>query len=162
MRPARITGGSQDESEHPRLTEFVTLASAEAERSVFDSAWEAIQNHRIALAVDDVFNFTDQVSQPRRRKPALENRELYSLTVLSADLSDALEPRRPTPLGIGDVVCDEDVHRFKAVRTEGTPADHRADGGRVASPGPTVVPNGRSVGRKADDGSRLPCALPMP
>ena len=144
MRPARITGGSQDESEHPRLTEFVTLASAEAERSVFDSAWEAIQNHRIALAVDDVFNFTDQVSQPRRRKPALENRELYSLTVLSADLSDALEPRRPTPLGIGDVVCDEDVHRFKAVRTEGTPADHRADGGRVASPGPTVVPNGRS------------------
>ena len=62
MRPARITGGSQDESEHPRLTEFVTLASAEAERSVFDSAWEAIQNHRIALAVDDVFNFTDQTS----------------------------------------------------------------------------------------------------
>ena len=59
MRPARITGGSQDESEHPRLTEFVTLASAEAERSVFDSAGEAIQNHRIALAVDDVFNFTD-------------------------------------------------------------------------------------------------------
>ena len=68
MRPARITGGSQDESEHPRLTEFVTLASAEAERSVFDSAWEAIQNHRIALAVDDVFNFTDQVSQPAQEK----------------------------------------------------------------------------------------------
>ena len=89
--------GSQDESEHPRLTEFVTLASAEAERSVFDSAWEAIQNHRIALAVDDGLHFTDQVSQPRRRKPALENRELYSLTVLPQTSAMRLSRDAPPP-----------------------------------------------------------------
>ena len=62
-----------DESEHPRLTEFVTLASADAERGVFDSAEEAIHYHRIALAVDDVLNLSNQASQPRRGKSALED-----------------------------------------------------------------------------------------
>ena len=87
---------------------------------------------------------------------------LYPLTVLLADLGDALEPRRPTPFRIGDVVCDEDVHCVKATRTEDTPADHRAGGGRAASPEPMAAPNGRSVGRRVGDRSRLPCALPMP
>ena len=61
-------------SEHPGLTELVTLTSAKAQRGIFDSAGEAIHDHRIALAVDDIFDLTDQASQPRSREPALEDR----------------------------------------------------------------------------------------
>ena len=45
----------------------MTLTSAKAQRGIFDSAGEAIHDHRIALAVDDIFDLTDQASQPRHR-----------------------------------------------------------------------------------------------
>ena len=48
-----------DELENPRLTEFVVLTSAESQCGIFDPAWKAIDNHRIALAIDDIFNFSD-------------------------------------------------------------------------------------------------------
>ena len=47
-----------NELENPRFTEFVTLTSAKSQCGVFDPAWKAIYNHRIALAVDDVFDFS--------------------------------------------------------------------------------------------------------
>ena len=91
-------------SEHPGLTELVTLTSAKAQRGIFDSAGEAIHDHRIALAVDDIFDLTDQASQPRSREPALEDRQLYPLAVFPADIGDASEPRRPNSFRVGDVV----------------------------------------------------------
>ncbi len=109
---AGITGGSRKWSQHPRLTEFVTLASADAQRDFFDSAGEPIHDHRIALAVDDIFDITDQPSQPRCGESALEDRELYPLAVFPANIGDASEPGSPSPLRLGDVVSDEDVHRF--------------------------------------------------
>ena len=73
MWPFRIHRRFADASEDPRLTEFVTLASADAERGVFDTAGEAIHKHRIVLAVDDILDLPDQASQPRRGKSALED-----------------------------------------------------------------------------------------
>ena len=48
-----------NELENPRFTEFVTLTSAKSQCGVFDSAGEAIYNHRIALAVNDVFDLSN-------------------------------------------------------------------------------------------------------
>ena len=56
--------GFADESEHPGLTECVTLTSAQAERGVVEPSGEAINNHRVALAVDDVLDLTDHTREP--------------------------------------------------------------------------------------------------
>ena len=48
-----------NELENPRFTEFVTLTSAESQCGVFDPTGKAIYNHRIALAVDDVFDLSN-------------------------------------------------------------------------------------------------------
>ncbi len=142
-----------EELENPGVTEFVTPTSAELQRGVFDPAGKAIYNHRIALAVDYVFNFSDHTGEPGRRKPTFEDRELYSLAVLLADFGDALEPRRaPSAFRAGNVVCDKNVHRFKAIRTGGMLADHRAGGERGVLPGLMVAPNGRSLDLEVDDG----------
>ena len=85
----------------------MTLASTEAQRGVFDSAGEAVHDHRIPLPVDDVLELADQAHEPRGREPTLEDRELHPLAVLRAELGDAPEPRRPSAFRVGDVVGDE-------------------------------------------------------
>ena len=106
----RITGGSQiDQSTQGCPSSWASRAS-EPTTGVFDSSREAIHDDGIHVVIDDVLNFADHASQPRRRKPTLEDRELHSSSILLADLSDSPESVRSLALSIGDVVRDQDIH----------------------------------------------------
>ena len=88
------------------------LIATEPELGILQSSGEAVDDHRIAMAVDGVLNLADHASQSFGRQPALEDRELHALTVLFADLRDTPEPGCAHGLRIRDVVGDEDVHAF--------------------------------------------------
>ena len=70
--------GFAGRSEHPGLTQFTRLIAAEPELGILQSSGEAVDDHRIATAVDGVLNLADHASQSFGRQPALEDRELHA------------------------------------------------------------------------------------
>ena len=98
-------------SEQPWPTEFVVGFSPEAERRVGDLAGEAIDENRVAVRVHRVLHLGDQAGEAHVGEPALEHRELHALAVFLANFGQASQPRRTFPLGVRNVVGDENVHR---------------------------------------------------
>lgn len=97
------------------------LVASEAKPGVIDSTVESVHNQGIQRVVHDILDLANHACHARRRLPALEDRKLYTLAVLFADLRDALESNRTLTLRVSDVVGNEEVH------------DSRHDKGRVAS-----------------------------
>ena len=89
-------------------------SSPESLCGILDLAWEAVHSYRINLAVDDILNFSDHAGEPGMREPALEDGELYALTVLFADFGDTFESFLPSPFRIAYIVRNENVHPVKA------------------------------------------------
>ena len=131
-------------------------------RRVCDWPGKAIHEYRVKSDVDDILQLYDQASQAHCGEPAFEHRELYALPILLADFRNSPKPRRTLPLCIGDVVCNKNIHRFTATRTEHMQAGRRAGGAPLASLGLTAAPSGQQAGQEADARSPLPCVLPTP
>lgn len=86
------------------------LGASEAKPGVVDPTVESVHDQGIQRMVHDILDLANHACHARRRLPALEDRELYTLAVLFADLRDALESDSTLTLRIGDVVGNEEIH----------------------------------------------------
>lgn len=107
---ARDHRGFAPLSEHPWLPQFTVCSAAETLGGVRDSAGKAIDEHRVAAAVNHVFHFGNQASQTHGGESALEHGELHPLAILAANVGDAPQAHRAFPLRVRYVVGYENVH----------------------------------------------------
>ena len=101
------------------LAESAALVSPKPQGGVLHFPWEPIDEHGVVLVVDDVAYLTDHSRQAGFGKPALEDRELHSLSVLLANVRDASKARSPGSFRIVDVVRHEDIHRSQGMTKSG-------------------------------------------
>ena len=97
-------------SQQPRFTEDVCSISPQPHRRLLHPPGKPVDEYRVDVVIHDVVDLGDHPGQPCPRNPALEDRELYSLSVLFADVRNAPQARRSGRLGIRYVVGDKDIH----------------------------------------------------
>ena len=95
------------------------LLATEAGPRVLQLARKTVHQHRIAMLVDHVFDLADHPDQPLWREPALEYRELDTLTVLLANMRHAAQSSSSlSSVGFRDVVGYKDVHFKRSTQHE--------------------------------------------